>query len=170
MISFDKTACSKVYSPVLSHASNSSDNPDQELRFGSKWYNATGWRAGALLAALLATASLLLNLAVIIWASKTHGTASAIVEVLQGDCKKIQKANTWIHLGINIISAALLSGSNYYMQCLSAPTRKEVNKAHTQGRWVDIGMPSVRNLRSISWKNAFFWWFLGLLSIPLHLI
>lgn len=37
-----------------------------------------------------------------------------------------------MHIIINILSTALLAASNYVMQCLSAPTRPDVNEAHTQ--------------------------------------
>lgn len=122
------------------------------------------------MAASLASVSLLLNVGVAIWASKQYGTGSALIEVFRGNCKNVQKINTVIHLAINAMSTALLSGSNYCMQCLSAPTRQEVDKVHAKGEWVDIGVPSVRNLRSISTKKVLLWWCLGLSSIPLHLM
>jgi hypothetical protein len=68
------------------------------------------------------------------------------------------------------LSTVLLSGSNYCMQCLSAPSREEVNAAHAKGKWLDIGIPSVHNLKSISMKKVGLWWCLGLSSVPLHLM
>lgn len=56
------------------------------------------------------------------------------------------------------------------MQCLSAPTRSEVDKAHSQGIWLDIGVPSVRNLRRLSTPRIVLWWLLAISSIPLHLL
>ncbi len=64
----------------------------------------------------------------------------------------------------------LLGASNYTMQCLSAPTRSEVDKAHSQGIWLDIGVPGVRNLRRISGVRITLWWLLAISSIPLHLL
>lgn len=168
--SFDKAAYSNTYSPVLPHGSDSCDGSDQDIRSGTRWYNVSSWRTGGMLSSVLATRALVLNVSIVIWASRAYRIASAIVEVLQAECKEVQKANIWIHLGINTISTALLGGSNYCMQCLSARTRKEVNKTHTKGRWADIEMASVRDLRSISWRNVCCWWFLGLSSIPLHLL
>lgn len=55
------------------------------------------------------------------------------------------------------------------MQCLSAPTRKEIDRAHARGVWLDIGIPSVRNLRYISKRRVLIWALLGLSSLPLHL-
>lgn len=56
------------------------------------------------------------------------------------------------------------------MQCLSAPTRKEVDEAHAKGKWLDIGVPSVRNLTSIPKLRLGMWVGLGLTSLPLHLM
>ena len=56
------------------------------------------------------------------------------------------------------------------MQCLSSPTREEVDKAHNLGQWLDIGIPSIRNLRRISRRRLVLWWLLAGSSIPLHLM
>lgn len=56
------------------------------------------------------------------------------------------------------------------MQLLVSPTRREVNKAHNKGRWLDIGVPSIRNLRSISPIRVVIWVVLGLSSLPLHFL
>ena len=76
----------------------------------------------------------------------------------------------WLHLAINVLSTILLSASNYCIQCLSSPTRQEVNKAHANAEWLDIGVPSIRDLRYIGWRRIITWWLLGLNSVPLHLM
>ncbi|KAI4197238.1 MAG: hypothetical protein LQ350_006069 [Teloschistes chrysophthalmus] len=75
----------------------------------------------------------------------------------------------WLHLAINILGTALLSASNYCMQCLSAPNRQEVDRAHQRQVALDIGVPSLRNLRHISRKRLLLWILLAISSIPLHL-
>ncbi|KAL8708100.1 MAG: hypothetical protein Q9220_006954 [cf. Caloplaca sp. 1 TL-2023] len=55
------------------------------------------------------------------------------------------------------------------MQCLSAPTRDEIDRAHQRQRWLDIGVPSIRNLRAMSWYRISLWFLLASSSIPLHL-
>lgn len=79
-----------------------------------------------------------------------------------------KRLDLWLHLGINLLSTILLGASNYTMQCLSAPTRDEINKAHQQRIYLDIGVPSVRNLGRISQRRRRLWWLLALSSIPLH--
>jgi hypothetical protein len=56
------------------------------------------------------------------------------------------------------------------VQCVSAPTRVEIDRFHQKGKYLDIGVPSVRNLRAIPWSKVALWWTLGLSSIPLHLM
>lgn len=56
------------------------------------------------------------------------------------------------------------------MQCISSPTRHEGDKAHARGVWLDIGVPSVRNLERITSSRILLWWLLGLSSVPLHLL
>ncbi|EXJ72124.1 uncharacterized protein A1O5_04628 [Cladophialophora psammophila CBS 110553] len=128
-----------------------------------------GWRTGALTAALLGTLSLLVNLVVVSWLG-ARGHGSSLVEVYNGHCGKVQTMDTWIHLAINTLSTLLLGGSNYCMQCLSAPTRVDIDRAHAKGEFLDVGVPSVRNLRRIPGSKMILWWALGLSSIPLHLM
>ena len=76
----------------------------------------------------------------------------------------------WLHLAINVLSTLLLGASNYCMQCLTSPTREEVDRAHSRHIWLDIGIPSVRNLRRVSWYKIILWWLLAISGIPLHLL
>ncbi|EXJ62826.1 hypothetical protein A1O7_03266 [Cladophialophora yegresii CBS 114405] len=128
-----------------------------------------GWRTGALTAALLAAMSLLVNLATVIWLG-AHGQGGSLVELYNGDCGKVQTMDIWVHLAINVLSTLLLGGSNYCMQCLSAPTRADVDRAHAEAIFLDIGVPSIRNLLRIPRYKMLLWWALGLSSIPLHLM
>lgn len=142
-----------------------------EALFASS-HRPTGWRAGAAIAVLTAGVALMINISVGAWALTNRGRRSGalLVELFQGDCKKVANMNTWVHLAINALSTALLSGSNYCMQCLIAPTRDDINRAHKDHKWLDIGVPSVRNLGSIGPGRAVLWWALALSSIPLHLV
>ena len=79
-----------------------------------------------------------------------------------------KRLDLWLHLGINLLSTLLLGASNYTMQCLSAPTRDEIDKAHQQRISLDVGTLSFQNLRRISWRRVILWWLLALSSIPLH--
>ena len=104
------------------------------------------------------------------WASTTYKTSGGIGTLYIGDCSTVKTLNLWLHLAINILSTLLLGSSNYFMQLLVAPTRDEVDKAHRESTWLDIGTPSVRNLRWISKESVLTWCSLGLSSAILHLL
>lgn len=125
-----------------------------------------GWRFGAMSCAISTSVVFLVNLvATIIWAVKVKGGV-----LHEGDCDQAKRINLGLHILINALSIIMLSSSNYCMQCLSAPTRKETDHAHARGDWLDIGVQSIRNLRRISKKRAAVWCLLGLSSLPLHLL
>lgn len=109
------------------------------------------------------------NLALTIWGS-AKGFEGGVATVQEGDCNVTKKLDLWLHLAINLLSTLLLGASNYTMQCLSAPTRDEIDKAHRQRISLDIGTLSFQNLRSISWRRVILWWLLAVSSVPLHFI
>jgi hypothetical protein len=127
-----------------------------------------GWRCSVLSFAICASIVFLVNLTVTIVGYLFYNTTQGTLK--KGDCQDIKNLNRGLHILINIFSTILLSGSNYCMQCLSAPTREEVNQAHAKNKWLDIGIPSVRNLTHISRKRLLLWMLLGLSSLPLHLL
>lgn len=128
----------------------------------------TGWKSGALGFSVMAFIIFFLNLAVTIWGLSSHPSNHGVL--FEGDCSLVKNYNTGLHVLINIISTVLVSGSNFCMQCLSAPSRPEVDQAHTQGKWLDIGIPSLRSLSMISLRRKVLWGFLGFSSLPLHLL
>ena len=87
-----------------------------------------------------------------------------------GDCSKAERISTGIHLAINVLSTLLLGASNMCMQLLAAPTRSEIDRAHRDFYWLDIGVPSNRNLKYISRERLIVWVILGLSSVPLHFL
>lgn len=128
----------------------------------------SGWKFGILQFATWASIVFTINLSITIWGSVSYKKVGSLL--LEGDCERVKRLNSGLHILINILSTILLSGSNYCMQCLSAPTRIEIDKAHASQRWLDIGIPSVRNLRYISRRRLALWLLLGASSVPLHLL
>lgn len=109
-----------------------------------------GYRFGILFCAISSGAILLINLSVLIWASRRYAPSDGIGTIQNGNCSDARNMSTWLHLGINVLGTLLLGCSNYTMQCLSAPTRDEIDRAHAKGSWLDIGISSIRNLRRIA--------------------
>ncbi|KAK6429270.1 hypothetical protein LTR95_014583 [Oleoguttula sp. CCFEE 5521] len=76
----------------------------------------------------------------------------------------------WAHGVINIFGALLLMTCNACMQCLSAPTRPDVDRVHAKHDWLDIGISSARNLRHVSVWRGVLWSCLLLSSFPIALL
>ena len=134
------------------------------------WY--TGWHTGVLACAISVVVVLLINVILTIYAATNpeYKMERGIGTLYSGSCDKSRTIGLWIHLGINVLSTLLLSGSNYTQQCLAAPTRSEIDAAHARRRWMDIGVPSVRNLFRIKCERRWLWIAIGITSIPLHLL
>ena len=56
------------------------------------------------------------------------------------------------------------------MQVLNAPSRPEVNNAHRKGSWLDISVPSLRNLFLTSKFKTWCWVACAISSVPIHLV
>ena len=91
-------------------------------------------------------------------------------EIFHGDCGTSAKISSGLHVLINILSTLLLGASNFSMQLLAAPSRTEVDVAHQTQNWLDIGVPSLRNLKHIAKCRRFLWWALVVSSTPLHFL
>ena len=134
------------------------------------WY--TGWHTGVLACATSVVVVLFINVGLAMYAATNseYEVDSGIRTLYSGSCDRSKTIGLWLHLVINALSTILLSGSNYTQQCLTAPTRREIDAAHTKRRWMDIGVPSVRNLLRIKPERSLLWMVIGLTSIPLHLL
>ena len=134
------------------------------------WY--TGWHTGVLACATSVAVVLFINVGLTIYAApiQEQGVDLRSKVLYSGSCGKSRTIGLWLHLVINALSTLLLSASNYTQQCLAAPTRSEINTAHARRRWMDIGVPSVRNLFKIKLERTLLWILIGLTSIPLHLL
>ncbi|KIX02466.1 uncharacterized protein Z518_08407 [Rhinocladiella mackenziei CBS 650.93] len=140
------------------------------LTLGQSPSNRSGWRRGFPVAICAVVIVLVINIAFGIWALIHGHMHSGVGTLSEGQCSRISDYSLYIHLLINVLSTALLGASNYAMQCLAAPDRGEVDKAHARGDWLDIGIPSLRNLARIDKKRVKLLIVLGISSVPLHLL
>ena len=141
----------------------------QYRRVRDVWRKLNGYHFGVMCCAWTSAVVLVINLIATIWAVKKFGIIDGLGTLQVGDCGITSRIGFWLHLIINGLSTLLLGASNYSMQCLSSPTRSEIDRAHRKYFCLDIGIPSVRNLRRISWSRIGLWWALAISSIPLHL-
>jgi hypothetical protein len=117
-------------------------------------------------ASMVATIVLLTNFVGTLVLAKAYKESS----IYRGDCNRTSAISTGIHVLINILASLLLGASNLCMQLLVAPTRSEIDKAHRKQIWLDIGIPSLRNLPHIARRRRVIWWILGISSLPLHFL
>ena len=113
---------------------------------------------------------LVVNLLFLILACAFVHVSDGTGTLFKGDCAKGRTLDTGVHMVINGIATGLVGASNYTMQCLAAPSRSEVDKAHSKGIWLDIGVPSARNLRYISIYRTILWCVLVVSTLPVHLM
>ncbi|KAF6823548.1 hypothetical protein CPLU01_11341 [Colletotrichum plurivorum] len=123
------------------------------------------WRRSALAFAAAAFLAFSLNLSFILWATVNTTIRDGIGTISDRSCASIKAWNSSIHVVINIISTTLFSGSNYCMQRLMAPTRSEIDRAHAEKRWLDVGVPSVRNLWRMPVGRKLLWLLLFILAL-----
>ena len=146
------------------------EQPNSSSLWKPVWY--TGWHTGVLACTTSVGIVLLINVSLTIYAATNpkYKLERGIGTLYEGSCDKSRRIGLWLHLGINILSTLLLSGSNYAQQCLASPTRSEIDAAHAGRRWMDIGVPSIRNLFRIKPERMILWIAIGITSIPLHLL
>ena len=119
---------------------------------------------------IVATLILFINVAATVYFKIKWKTVGDLGTIYRGDCSQSHRLSSSLHIIINVLSTTLLAASNLCMQLLAAPTRQEIDKAHGNYVWLDIGVPSFRNLKHISkWRSRAVF-FLATSSIPLHFL
>lgn len=129
-----------------------------------------GWRKGLALNSLYITIVLFLNILWLLVTISNFESQQGIYTLYTGNCSRASTTNSVLHILINILSTVLLSSSNYATQCLTSPTRTEVEKAHRNRKWLYIGIPNMKNLLWISWQRKPLVILLVISAWPLHLL
>ncbi len=143
----------------------------QQAQFTMSWKQGAQWKGYQ---ATLAygccgiSAVLLANLTIMIWAVRKNEVVSGVAMVYSGDCSQSESISIVSHFAINLSSTLLFGVSNYCTQCLSSPTRDDLDRAHCSHIGLDIGIRSIRNLRFIKGRRLFLLLVLLASSIPLH--
>lgn len=100
-----------------------------------------------------------------------HNNTFSTTEIIyEGSCTLTKRWDTALHFIINVLSTVILSASNYCMQSLVAPTRKDIDKVHAEREWLDIGVPSTRNLDVVGTGQLVLWRLLLITATPFHLL
>lgn len=110
----------------------------------------TGWRGGIALNMFLALVCLVFAIVAVVLAITTKRLTGESEAIFEGKCSRARSIDLGLHAGINVFAMFFIAGGNYVAQVLASPTRTEVASAHGKQRWMDIGIPSIRNLMGIS--------------------
>lgn len=129
-----------------------------------------GWRKAVILAAVVTGIVLLINTVFAIVMGARFPSEDGVGTIYTGDCGLVKRWNTALHLTINFLGTALLAASSFTMQCLSSPTRSEIDAAHAKRKPLDIGITSWKNLWFLQRWKMIVWWLLCLSTLPLHLL
>ncbi|KAF6808938.1 hypothetical protein CSOJ01_07208 [Colletotrichum sojae] len=130
----------------------------------------TGWRRAALVNIGLLTIPLLLLVGLLAASISATGDVRQSWKFYTAECSRTTAADVFLHLLINGLSTAILASSNFFMQVLNAPTRNDINVAHSKGQWFDIGISSLHNIFRLSCFKQLAWLYLLLTSIPIHIL
>ncbi|KAF7183606.1 hypothetical protein CNMCM7691_003885 [Aspergillus felis] len=170
------TAESMPLTPMAPPPENS-DPGDEAAQSGQRTEKRTQrWTKGVMICAWIVLSVLVMNslftiIAIAVAYSKEKAEGFGYTPLYQGQCSVAKDWTTGIHLVINILSTVILGASNYCLQCLSAPSRSEVDKAHAERAWLNIGVSSIVDLlihgRGRRRNLAFI---LLLTSLPFHLV
>lgn len=132
--------------------------------------NFRGWHRTMLAGTVLAFVILAVNFILMVISLAVFDRHVGFGTLYTDEFAKVEKLNTGLHLLINVLSTALLGACTFTMQCLTSPTRSEIDRAHAQGKTLDIGITSIRNLLRIDRRRAALWILLGVSSLPLHVL
>lgn len=129
-----------------------------------------GWRRAAVINTIAITTFTLLAAILLIWStSQSGGGINTNLIFFDGGCAKSRAMNLWLHLLLNVFSTGVMASSNFFMQVLSSPTRREVDKAHRRNVALEIGVPSLRNIFYVAWFKGACWLLFFASSLPIHL-
>ncbi|TIC91649.1 hypothetical protein CH35J_010754 [Colletotrichum higginsianum] len=126
--------------------------PPDEKRGSQGTFNRmkSGWRAGIALNIVIGFFILIVAIVCLVLALVVVGMIKGESRIFEGDCATARQVKIGVFVAINVVTIVLLSAANYVFQVLSSPTRIEIEMAHDGRRWLDIGIPSFRNLRFVS--------------------
>jgi hypothetical protein len=144
-----------------SHSRTASGARDLEDMLGSRRRNSgvlgkfmNGWRGGVLMNMSLGLVVLLAAVVCVVLAVMKKKLSGDPAVIARGGCSRVSTIDLGVHVVVNVLALFFLAGGNYVAQVLASPTRTEVAAAHENLRWLDIGIPSIRNLGGISKARA----------------
>ncbi|KAJ0160204.1 hypothetical protein CTA2_8380 [Colletotrichum tanaceti] len=149
---FYEEATTSTHSLVQANDDQERMLPPDEKRGSQGTFNRmkSGWRAGIALNIVIGFFILIVAIVCLVLALVVVGMIKGESRIFEDDCAAARQVKIGVFVAINVVTIVLLSAANYVFQVLSSPTRIEIEMAHDGRRWLDIGIPSFRNLRFVS--------------------
>lgn len=120
---------------------------------------------------LIISCGLILTICLLSFTLSRPGSTITEAKILfHGKCKTSNNLDLFLQFVINIFSTCVLASSNFFMQIVSSPTRKEIDHAHRSLHSLEIGVSSFKNLGVLSWFKILAWAGLFLTSVPIHIL
>ncbi|KAK3899776.1 hypothetical protein C8A05DRAFT_36590, partial [Staphylotrichum tortipilum] len=113
-----------------------------------------GWRRGVALNVLGMFLVLITGFVCLIIAISGVPLGAGRSAIFVGGCGTTVGIDMGLHVVISVFVVGILAAANYAFQVLGSPTREEVDAAHTRRDWLDVGVPSLRNLGRIAGRRA----------------
>ncbi|OTB05540.1 hypothetical protein M426DRAFT_10585 [Hypoxylon sp. CI-4A] len=128
------------------------------------------WRRTAVInIALTFSCGISLIIFIIVVTARQPASAHSTSIIYEGDCQRTEWINVLFHAFISLTSSLILASTRFFMQILSSPSRKEIDRAHMRLRSLEIGISSLKNLRFVSHIKSIGWLSLLVSSVPIHL-
>lgn len=128
-------------------------------------------RLGMLNVSMIISCGLILAICLLsITLSRPGSTITEAKIIFSGKCSTSNRLDLFLQFVINIFSTCVLASSNFFMQIVSSPTRKEIDHAHRSLHSLEIGVSSFKNLGALSWFKILTWVGLFLTSVPIHIL
>ena len=128
-----------------------------------------GWQKVPIIYCCLCSA-LCLTLFGLLIASSIIGDFYGSTILHKGECNKAGKINKGIHAAATVTSFLVTLSSDAFLRLIVAPLPKDIEKAHANADWLEIGVNSWRNLKYVACWRRIIWALLILSSIPLQLL
>ena len=113
-----------------------------------------GWRGGVALNVLLSFLMLAVAVVGLVFGIARGLDTAGQSLLFSGSCETASTISWSLHAVISVMVVVTVVGGNYVFQVLSSPTREEVDMARSKRKWLDVGVPSFRNLAHIDARRA----------------
>jgi hypothetical protein len=142
--------------------------PDAKTR--PQWQDPVRWCFWGNAAVLMINIALTIAAVGVSASNHNQSFGFGSIVLYQGSCSATQKRKIGLHLMINVLGVIMTATSSYCYTILMAPSRADIDKAHSKGTWLSVGVASWRNFRNLKRSSQALWSLLLLTSIIMQMM